>query len=149
MIRIEHSGIKNPNWQAATCWLLINVAEDLKSGWPWKNPASGQSGTRTRNCACGIASLTCCPLDHAACCGLQKVFKLKSLPALHPIARSEKKKKLFILFYLFYRQNIPRVRRLQANIFGLVRQIHQASPIYSYQLPHLQSRYMKIAPNSS
>ena len=30
-IRIEHNGIKNPNWQAATCWLFINVAEDLKS----------------------------------------------------------------------------------------------------------------------
>lgn len=80
---------------------------------------------------------------------LLRFAKGLSLPALHPIARSEKKKKLFILFYLFYRQNIPRVRRLQAHIFGLVRQIHQASPIYSYQLPHLQSRYMKIAPNSS
>ena len=72
-----------------------------------------------------------------------------SLPALHPIARSGKKKKLSILFYFFYRQNIPRVRRLKAHLFGLIRQIHQASPIYSYQLLHLLSRYMKIAPNRS
>ena len=73
-----------------------------------------------------------------------------SLPALHLIAWSEKKKKNFLYcFTFFYRQNIPRVRRLKAHLFGLIRQIHQASPIYSYQLLHLLSRYMKIAPNRS
>ena len=51
--------IKNPNWQKATSWLFTSVAENLNSGRPSTNPASGQSGTRTRDrrIAIAIASL--------------------------------------------------------------------------------------------
>ena len=56
--------IKNPNWQEATSWLFTSVAEDLNSGRPRTNPASGHSGTRTRDR--GIASPTRWTLGHAA-----------------------------------------------------------------------------------
>ena len=52
----KHDRIKNPNWQEATSWLFTSVAEDLNLGRPRTNPASGQSGTRTRGSL--IASLT-------------------------------------------------------------------------------------------
>ena len=63
-IQIQHNKIKNPNWQEATGWLFTSVAEDLNSGRPRTNPASGQSGTRTRDRR--IASPTRWPLGHAA-----------------------------------------------------------------------------------
>ena len=49
IIQIEHNRIKNPNWKEAISWLFTSVAEDLSSGQPSTNPASGQSGTRTRD----------------------------------------------------------------------------------------------------
>ena len=64
IIQIEHNRIKNPNWQEATSWLFTSVAEDLSSGQPSTNPASGQSGTRTRDRR--IASPTRWPLGPAA-----------------------------------------------------------------------------------
>ena len=39
---MQHNRIKNPNWQEATSWLFTSVAEDLNSGRPSTNPASGQ-----------------------------------------------------------------------------------------------------------
>lgn len=36
--------IKNPNWPEAPTWLFTSVAEDLNSGRPLTNPASGHSG---------------------------------------------------------------------------------------------------------
>ena len=42
---IEHNRIKNRNWQEGTSSLFTSVAEDLNSGRPRTNPASGQSGT--------------------------------------------------------------------------------------------------------
>ena len=60
----QHNRIKNPNWQKATSWLFTSVAENLNSGRPSTNPASGQSGTRTRDRQ--IASPTRWPLGHAA-----------------------------------------------------------------------------------
>ena len=43
---MEHitARIINPNWQEATTWLFTSVAENLNSGQPRTNPASGQSG---------------------------------------------------------------------------------------------------------
>ena len=61
---MQHNRIKNPNWQKATSWLFTSVAENLNSGRPSTNPASGQSGTRTRDRR--IASPTRWPLGHAA-----------------------------------------------------------------------------------
>ena len=70
MIQVGHNIIKNPNWKEAAIWLL-SVAEDLNSGR--KNPASGLSGTQTRDCR--IASLPRRPLGHAASLnGLEGLF---------------------------------------------------------------------------
>ena len=48
-MQIEHNRlrIKNPSWQEATSWLFTSVAEDLNSGQPKTNPASGESRTWT------------------------------------------------------------------------------------------------------
>ena len=43
---------------------FTSVVEDLNSGLPWTNPASGQGGTWTRGLR--IASPALQPLDHAA-----------------------------------------------------------------------------------
>ena len=40
----------NPNQQEATSWLFTSMAEDLNSGRPRTNLASGQSGTWIRDC---------------------------------------------------------------------------------------------------
>ena len=69
IIQIQHNRIKNPNWQKATSWLFTSVAENLNSGRPSANPASGQSGTRTRDRR--IASPTRRPLGHAASKGVR------------------------------------------------------------------------------
>ena len=39
--------VKNPNWQEADQLAIykLNVAEELNSGQPRTNPASGQNGT--------------------------------------------------------------------------------------------------------
>ena len=54
IVQIGHNVFKNPNWQEAK-WVGYlqftvdkSVAEDLKLGLPWTNPASGQSGTWTQ-----------------------------------------------------------------------------------------------------
>ena len=65
-IQIQHNGIKNPNWQEATRWLFTRAAEDLNTGLPRTNPASGQSSIRTRDRR--ITSPTRWPLSHAASC---------------------------------------------------------------------------------
>ena len=62
-IQIQHNRIKNPNWQEATSWLY--------QAWPrmWTrerlrttgNPASGQSGIRTREAYCESYALTTWP----------------------------------------------------------------------------------------
>ena len=62
--QIQHNRIRNPNWQETTSWLFTSEAEDLNLGRPSTNPASGQSGTRTRDRR--IASPTRWPLGHAA-----------------------------------------------------------------------------------
>ena len=49
IIQIQHNRIKDPNRQEATSWLFTRVAEDLNLGRPSTNPATGQSGTRTRD----------------------------------------------------------------------------------------------------
>ena len=62
-IQIQQNRIKNPNWQEATSWLFPSVAEDLNSGTTdnnW-NPASGQSGIRTREPYCESDVLTTQP----------------------------------------------------------------------------------------
>ena len=56
--------VKNPAGREATSWLFSSVAEDFNSGRPRTNPASGQSGTRTRDR--GIASPTRWSHRHAA-----------------------------------------------------------------------------------
>ena len=48
-VQIQHNKAETPNWQEATSWLFTSVAEDLNSGQSRTNPASGQSGIRTRN----------------------------------------------------------------------------------------------------
>ena len=35
---------RSPTGQRQTCWLLTCVVEDMNSGQPWTNPASGQGG---------------------------------------------------------------------------------------------------------
>ena len=49
IIQIQHNRIKNPKWQEATSWLIISVAKDFNSVRSTTDPASGQSGTRTRD----------------------------------------------------------------------------------------------------
>ena len=48
-MQIKHNRIKNPNWREAISWLFTSVAEDLNLGRQRTNPASGQSGTLTRD----------------------------------------------------------------------------------------------------
>ena len=60
------TGFYNPKWQEATSWLFTRVAEDLSSGRPRTNPASGSSGTRARDRR--IASPKRWPLGHTASC---------------------------------------------------------------------------------
>ena len=56
-----------PDWLPLSLrgWLFTSVAEDLNSGRPTTNPASGHSGIRTRDRR--IASTTRWPLGHDAC----------------------------------------------------------------------------------
>ena len=49
IIQIQHNRVKNPNCQEAASWLFTSVTEDLNSRQPRRNPANGQSGTRTRD----------------------------------------------------------------------------------------------------
>ena len=56
MMQIGHNSIKIGNWQETTSWLFTSVAEDLNSGGPRTNPASGQSRTQTQDCR--VKSLT-------------------------------------------------------------------------------------------
>ena len=46
---MQHNRIQNPNWQEATSWLFTSVGKDLNLERPRTNPASGESGTRTRD----------------------------------------------------------------------------------------------------
>ena len=71
MPETNNSNWRIPTGQRQTSWLFTSMAEDLNSGLPWTNPASGQSGTWTRappNCkscaqtarpSCLLMSLTC------------------------------------------------------------------------------------------
>ena len=43
IIQIEFNWI--PTGRKQTSWLFTSMAEDLNSGLPWTNPASGQGGT--------------------------------------------------------------------------------------------------------
>ena len=47
---MEHNIFKNPTQLVGDkpVGYFTSVAEDLNSGLPWTNPASGQSGTWTR-----------------------------------------------------------------------------------------------------
>ena len=56
--------MKNPNWPEAIGWPFTSVAEDLNSGRPRTNPASGHRRTWTSDR--GITSPTRWPLGHAA-----------------------------------------------------------------------------------
>ena len=49
-MQIGHNSIKIGNWQETTSWLFTSVAEDVNSGGPRTNPASGQSRTQTQDC---------------------------------------------------------------------------------------------------
>ena len=71
IIQTELNEVKNPNWREATRCLFTIMAEDLNSGLPWTNPASGQSGTWTRGLH--IASPALWPLGHTASCDLRTI----------------------------------------------------------------------------
>ena len=42
---IKHNRVKIPTGQRQTSWLFTSMAQDLNSGLPRANPASGQGGT--------------------------------------------------------------------------------------------------------
>ena len=84
-MQIEDNRIKNHNWQKATSWLFTSVAEDLNSGRPRTNPASGQSGTRTRK-----ARPTRWPLGHAASVKQWQVYDLMNARPFESRLRSVK-----------------------------------------------------------
>ena len=63
-VQIQHNKAETPKWQEPTSLLFTSVAGDLNSGLPRTNPASDQSGIRTRDC--WIANPTRWPLDPAA-----------------------------------------------------------------------------------
>ena len=56
--------LRIPTGRRQTSWLCTSAAEELNQGLPGINPASSQSGTRTRDLQ--ISSPTPSPLGHAA-----------------------------------------------------------------------------------
>ena len=67
IVQIKLNRVKIPTGGRQTSWLFTSVVEDLNSGLPWTNPASGQSATWTRGLR--IASPALKPLGHAASSG--------------------------------------------------------------------------------
>ena len=62
--KLNLTGLRIQTGRRQISWLFTSVAEDLNSGLPWANPASGEGGTWARDLQ--IASPAFQPLGHAA-----------------------------------------------------------------------------------